>query len=794
MINLIINDRVVDKFSAEALRLRFSVRQSLDTGRVLMVNSQNFFLPATGELFEALGGGDLLQKDYLKRLPARLDTGGAVISEGYCQVIRLRKKSNGADELEVIFFGEQADLKALFGTVKLSDIFKSQVLNFTDADLLAFINDPLNYILTEEKAYPLIDYGQNFVGLPNQANRRFVNELQRTDFKPALTWLKILKEGFNYFGLTFDQPNGEVKSIIERVVTPFHATNSPVVLTPITPTINLLEVRLSTNFNLNGNSTNFLDFEGFDDVIRDLGNNYQLGINTFNNNGYLAPVSGIYTVKVTAGFSGQIVFLTRPTTDVFLYVEFVFDKNSDPQNPTPTPLIVASTHILLPNNLITNVAPFTLNFDLPISTVNALTLVDNQNTPDIFLLANQYLFLTNINLIPRDSVWGDEIDFVSFDATYKANNLLFIEQAPAQLAGNITEFDLGRNAPDITFFDFYQSVMQRFCGVPEFNNNAYSIQPYNVWIESNSKTIDGDQLIDQNVYDVFPATKYNNFKSILLTDQSDNDLLNQAYFNATNRIYGQAEITNTGNEFSTAQFKIESKFAPTPIGFIPQTQILAARFITPDGSGLRTKCRYLYFQGVIEVTPITIKDFLGQNILTFNQLPVFGHYSSPFGGYGSPKFDLNFGSNPTFFTTNPPPRDNVFFKYWNRFLQENFSPQAQFIEAKMLLPVGEVFNLKLNERIYFKNEEYAAFEFDNVNAKETDKSDAKLVKRIPFEPISVAPLFPVEITNNVVEWVDVLTGLPQPTPTAPDLELSCNAYGFNYDAVNNLCIFRPQTI
>ena len=69
-----------------------------------------------------------------------------------------------------------------------------------------------------------------------------------------------------------------------------------------------------------------------------------------------------------------------------------------------------------------------------------------------------------------------------------------------------------------------------------------------------------------------------------------------------------------------------------------------------------------------------------------------------------------------------------------------------------------------------------------------------MVLRNTIENIEIAPYYPYNIINSVVQFKDSSDNSIITTPNAAALEESCNAYGYFYDSALNQCVQRGGII
>jgi hypothetical protein len=132
--------------------------------------------------------------------------------------------------------------------------------------------------------------------------------------------------------------------------------------------------------------------------------------------------------------------------------------------------------------------------------------------------------------------------------------------------------------------------------------------------------------------------------------------------------------------------------------------------------------------------------------------------------------------------------------YWEQFIRETYSPES--LEVKLPLFINKTLfnNLKLNEKLFLSNALFRFTEISNYDLTNETTTPVKIIKRLDFENIDIAPYYPFDIVNTIVKFKDSLDNSEVVTPDPTDLEISCNAYGYFYDSVNNLCIQRGAII
>jgi len=186
-------------------------------------------------------------------------------------------------------------------------------------------------------------------------------------------------------------------------------------------------------------------------------------------------------------------------------------------------------------------------------------------------------------------------------------------------------------------------------------------------------------------------------KKVILTYAPDKDDPNVIYTNATNQIYGQAEVI-FDNEYVKDVTTKAVLFSPTPVidttfgAYVPQIM----------GSQPDTNIRILYDStaevGLTNCAAFNIYDYGNVGATNLTSYPYVGHFNDPL----SPSWDLNFAIcsfyyyQPLTLTDN-----NLYNKYWRRTM-------GQINNGKMLtaffdLKEPDIQSLELNDKIRIDN-------------------------------------------------------------------------------------------
>ena len=187
-------------------------------------------------------------------------------------------------------------------------------------------------------------------------------------------------------------------------------------------------------------------------------------------------------------------------------------------------------------------------------------------------------------------------------------------------------------------------------------------------------------------------------KKIILTYTADKDNPNTTYTNATNNIYGQAEVI-FDNEYVKEVTTKSVLFSPTPViktqfgafvpmlaGAAPETNIRILYDKTTAGQPLAT-CGQFY-----------IYDYGSVGQINLTSYPLVGHFDDPL----TPTFDINFAIcdyyyyQPTSLTEN-----NLYNRYWRRTMGQ--INNGKMLTAMFNLKEPDIQAMKLNDKIRIDN-------------------------------------------------------------------------------------------
>ena len=262
-------------------------------------------------------------------------------------------------------------------------------------------------------------------------------------------------------------------------------------------------------------------------------------------------------------------------------------------------------------------------------------------------------------------------------------------------------------------------------------------------------------------------------KKVILTYAADKDAPNTTYTNATNNIYGQAEVI-FDNEYVKEVDTKPILFSPTPI-----IKTLFGAFVPMiAGSAPETNIRILYDKTEVGQPLATcgqfyIYDYGSIGMINQTSYPLVGHFDDPL----TPTFDINFAIcdfyyyQPTSLTSN-----NLYNRYWRRTMGQ--INNGKMLSAMFNLKEDDIQRLQLNDKIRIDNSWW------NIN-KVIDY-DANANKLTKVELISV---------DNEINFTPFMgpsgPDVPEPLPDIGPVQVMATSH-INIKKIQNTNVFGNQ--
>ena len=206
------------------------------------------------------------------------------------------------------------------------------------------------------------------------------------------------------------------------------------------------------------------------------------------------------------------------------------------------------------------------------------------------------------------------------------------------------------------------------------------------------------------------------------------DFVTQAVEDSLDRVYGQYEVTDTGNEFATGVNEIRPKFAPYMMSLVPGTSVPILRLITQDGSAVKDPApRIAYWGGLSgEFGGWTLKIETGVDY-NFNAVPIMSNYSVPQPDPGDN--DLNYGMEQALYPIAAQPSQTLYFRFWATYVLELYSVEARTMSCQMRLNEQDLQTWRFNDKIYIKDTYYRILSI-SYDANAPGTAQVELIRKL----------------------------------------------------------------
>lgn len=724
------------------------------------ITKQTFRIPLIDEAIEAFG--DLTELEVLPKIDIRKSIKGSILVDGFprfdgsFQIINIfNSPQSKLKEIDLIFIGNETNLKSELSKIELSDLLEGELIQYSVGQISQYINDTDNYI-SGGYAFPLIDYGQKFA--EDGSGRRIYNSnfpLSQLDFKPAIFMRKIFE--MLPIPITVDPSAAD---LLKQII-PLHNSERRYPTLDTSPSdftgnLNLTSDIDFTNFTLVGDASKVFNTIDFDAAF-----NYNQNSFSTANDTYEAGITGTHAVS----YRFPIKFKsTIPAYVAFQLVMFEHNTNNVVKYFNQTNLISGGVFKTYGSNDYSELV--------------------NLERGKIYDIRYSIFAYQSISI-------GEDVDY-----SILSGAKFSVDTTPGlKPTSNV---DVAKCIPKLTAWDCVKTIIAQCNGILEPTEDGYNIKPWVKWIDEGEVFNIEDKIDSKSDVEIEP-TSVTGAKSIKLTYQEDEDFLNKLYKSNVDEVYGTASVDDTGTDFTDKEFKIDIPFAPTPMTYIAGTNVIIPKLLNDELNTIKGKPRLLFHSDFSPLGSnrmggeIALKDLFFATPATINVgLPFVGHWENINGGYDTR--DYNFGTSLNFFASSNFPNNTLYERFWKRYIQETNGYKSRLVKLNLKLSQTEFDALKLNEKVYYNNSLFSFIEIDNFDLVNENVVSCKMVLRNTIENADIAPYYPYDIINSVVQFKDSSNNSIITTPNAADLEESCNAYGYFYDSALNQCVQRGGII
>jgi hypothetical protein len=710
----------VELYEFEPVNLNYSFTDITKVNSPTSNYSQTFRVPLTKTNEDVFGPYDLSQVpsyDLKAKIPARLMEGGVAIMTGFIQVKGWYVQKGRFVDVELAFFGEQADLAKSIGEDLLSDLDWSSFdhsLTYT-----AVTNSWAGTLLSGQIRYGIVDKWRNWTSTTSPATTK----LYPADCTPFIRIKSVLDKIFTTAGFTYEST---------------HFSNLETTLYMMLHSGGKFN-KFTTNFDFKfwvGRTTDLTITAPttFTDVsYEENGNFYDTGAD-FVSPTWTVPLEGVYQLDFYFNFT----LATAGATATFR-------------------LTNGTTHYTIASGL---TSPTNTWFSLQVTLASTSTWKVQVQTS-----------AGNITLLrgAANGILG--LGGTSWKVGYGG------------FLSSIT-LDTARNFPKMRQVDFLAGLQKCFnlVFIPDkINPKKIYIEPFNDYMATGDVK-DWTGKIDMSMDLSITPTSDLQRKRYVWTHSAGEDFVSQA-IQASERVYGQHEILDPGNDFATGDEKIESGFAPFFTSYIPGTGYNIHRLLSSDPEKPEideVKPRLAFYKG--QLTLPFLLDNAGTG--TSNNFPFFGQFATNTKEDADVADDsLMFGIELPLFEITANPYDTLYNKYWQLYANQLYSSDARLLTAHFRLSTLDISTFEWSDKIYLFNTYWRILEISGYDPTSEGTVQVKLLKVLGT--MRDCTYLPATGRTGKIEFT---------TSTGSGIftvnRTCCERYGFVYDAATAYC-YQP---
>ena len=738
MLRLTIDGNEIELYENEPVNLSYQFSNLQEINASASNFSQTFRVPLTKKNQDYFGPvnefGLIPDWDPKTKVDAELTYNTIPVMRGFVQVKAIYVQKGKYADVELVFFGETANLSRDIGDAMLTDLDLSSYDHTLNATNIAGSWTNPGLLSSGAIRYGLIDKGQNWFA--NQTDNIWTssNPLEHGDFTPYFRASKLLEEILETAGYTMDSTffgnMDDLYLLLNNGQRSVVGTESPETETML--------VGLSTDLtglsahNPGAAITAWSESTPF----------YDTGGNFSGGSTFTAPFQAFYTFRI------NLYGRTNATNHAF---SVWLEKTS--VTPTETVWEILDTY------------PGTAFNDQVHNFTSPPILLNTGDAVKIYYemaSSSEVLNLDGDNTISPESTWWQVLDIT--DPT----------------SGQTV--DVEANMPEMKQIDFVSGLQKMFnlIFIPDSNNpKKLYIEPFNDYIASGTAK-DWTNKIDLSKDITIEPTTDLQSRRYEWTHSNGKDLLNDLVFKNASRIYGRYRVDDPENDFASGTKEIKTPFAPHVASYIPGTQYAIHRMLVDtDQTDKRIKDplpRLAFWNGLESGTINFYNDALPPVSTAFASYPAFSQYSDLYATVTDD--DLGFGPERPFHIVEANPVNTLYFKYWTPFVNQLYSSEARKLTAFFRLTRSELATFEFSDKIYLKDTYWRILSI-SYDATSEDLAKVELLK----------VLSEVRDCGYIPNGIDKATGSiqfenPSGTNVYTPTEECCVKYGyvFAYDS------------
>ena len=738
MLRLTIEGNEIELYQNEPVNLSYQFSNLQEINAASSNFSQTFRVPLTKQNQDYFGPvnefGLIPTWNPKTKAEAELTYNTIPLMRGFVQVKAIYVQKGKYADVELVFFGETANLSRDIGDGMLSDLDLSSydhTLNATNIEASWAGNLSSGAI-----RYGLPDKGQNWTSDNLWSS---TDPLEHGDFTPYFQASKLLEEILEGAGYEMDSNFFGRQSALYLLLN--NGNRTPIGVGAASPQSETFAIGLASNVTLFNNDgpeiTDFVETSPFYDT----GGNVASGV-------YTAPFRGFYTFRATITYS------------------------------------VASSHFITMGSIIDGTAQVSGDQGYWPILVQESGSGSITKTSHPILLDQGDTFAIGFEVSDN----GHSVTFTGTNQLEPGGTWLQLLEITEPLSGQTV--DTAANMPVMKQIDFVSGLQKMFnlVFIPDRNNpKKLYIEPLKSYLASGTAKDWTNKIDLSKDISIVPTTDLQS-RTYEWTHSNGKDLVNDLVFKNASRVYGRYRVDDPENDFASGTKEIKSPFAPHVASYIPGTQYAVHRMLVDtDQSDKRIKDplpRLAFWNG----TPIgEINYYKDDNsaVVTNTDYPAFSQYS----GLNATIIneDLGYGPERPFHIVQANPLNTLYYKYWSPFVNQLYSSDARKLTAFFRLTRAEISTFEFSDKIYLKDTYWRILSI-SYDATSEDLVKVELLKML--SDVRDCTWLPDEINKATGEIRFENAAGVTTYNLLPGNSICCTKYGYVYNPTAQRC-YQP---
>lgn len=336
--------------------------------------------------------------------------------------------------------------------------------------------------------------------------------------------------------------------------------------------------------------------------------------------------------------------------------------------------------------------------------------------------------------------------------------------------------------PDMKVKDFIAGIGRVFNWVflPDPNT------PKNIIIEPRPQWLLDGQVRDWRTYwmqdrtlTIKPTTEVQK-RTIKFTFETGDAYIEEQYEKLYGYGHGSQVLLDTGNEFASDELEVSVPFTCSLVaGVAGDTNLQIPYLFKEDGKPSDIGMRLLYWNGTRNCAGVWIKNSQANTVASYIAVPAMHPYNDD--ALGSSTFCCSFAPPEVPFGNVP--TKNAFTEYWAQYIGELYGDDARIVEASFNVAPHIIYNLGLNDTIYFLDDYWR---INTISYDTTTEIAQMQLYRADFYTNNICTADSVQVqSDGTVRFFS--QGVVQAAT-----ERCCNYYRYFWNRGDGACYWRTR--